>query len=186
MLRIQGGVHRSRQLFTPPGQGTRPTRAMVREAVFSMLMGEVEDSRVLDLFAGSGAMGLEAISRGARLCVFCDNNQEAIACICKNIDLLKEKAKTAVLASNWQVALHKLAEEEHRFNLIFLDPPYKMEAETIVKALGENNLLAENGTLILETDKDAGFTSPQGFEIFKERRYGETMLRLIRAKELAE
>lgn len=183
MLRISGGIHRSRQLFSPPGNDTRPTRSLVREAVFSMLMREVPDSLALDLFAGSGAMGLEALSRGARFSVFCDKGQEALACIRKNIDLLGLKEQSAVFLMDWREAVLKLREEKHYFNLIFLDPPYKMDVGIILSAINNARLLADDGIIVLETRRNAAFELLEPYEIIKERRYGDTMLRLIIEKE---
>ena len=156
---------------------------MVREAVFSMLMREVPDSRVLDLFAGSGAMGLEALSRGAGSCVFCDNGQEAIACVRKNIDLLGLKEQSAVLGMNWQEAVLKLGEGKHHFNLLFLDPPYKMDVGIILSVINKARLLADDGIIVLETGWNTALELMEPFESIKERRYGDTMLRLIKQKE---
>lgn len=156
---------------------------MIREAVFSMLMREVPDSRVLDLFAGSGAMGLEALSRGAASCVFCDNGQEAIACVKKNIDLLGLKEQSTALLMNWQDAVSKLAQEKNSFNLLFLDPPYKMDVGIILSTINKAQLLDPDGIVVLETGKNLAFEPMEPYEVIKERRYGDTMLRLIAQKE---
>lgn len=186
MLRVAGGIHRSRQLCSPPGQDTRPTRSLVREAVFSMLMNEVPGSRVLDLFAGSGAMGLEAISRGAAFSVFCDLKRQAVDCVKKNIDLLRVSGQSRVLMMSWEQAVKQLADEDERFNLIFLDPPYKMESGIILSAIAMANLLEPGGTVVLETGKEPSLAIPEDFVVVKEKSYGETVLKLIELKEQAQ
>lgn len=185
-LKILGGIHRSRLLKTPAGQETRPTRAMVREAVFNILQGDCPDARVLDLFAGSGAMGLEALSRGARSAVFCDSERAAIAAIKFNAQSLGLEQQSAILHMDWARALSRLGGEGEQFDLIFLDPPYKMEIEPVLKALEHGNILGREGMMILEQSSASPFAPGERFQILKSRRYGETSLYLLTLSERAQ
>lgn len=180
-IRILGGHYRSRALKTPAGQDTRPTRSMVREAVFNMLQGELQESLVLDLFAGSGAAGLEALSRGAGSVVACDLSKEAVACIRANAASLGCMDRMAVFRADWRQALRSLGAQGKRFDLIFLDPPYKMEANAVLQGIADEGLLAEGGTIILEQGKEYLADLPAGLRIIKARRYGDTWIHLVKA-----
>lgn len=185
-VRILGGIHRSRVLKTPTGQDTRPTRSLVREAVFNILQGEVEGAHVLDLFAGSGAMGFEALSRGASHAVFCDSAAAAVKTVKENVRLLKLEAQSTVLHHNWAQALAQLGTRQQEFHLIFLDPPYKMETEPILSGIAQAGLLANGGWIVLEQSTDQSPQVPQPLTLDKTRRYGQTSLYFIkRGKEHA-
>lgn len=182
-LVLTGGSHRSRRLYAPEGRDTRPTRAMVREALFNMLQGAAEGAQVLDLFAGSGALGFEAISRGAEAVVFCDRAADAIAVIRKNAALLKEEARCAFLRMDWQQGLGQLSAAGRQFDLVFLDPPYGLDLSPVLKALQSMKLLKKNVTLALEHGGKAALALPQGFEISKAKRYGESGITLLTTVE---
>lgn len=181
-VRILGGMHRSRQIVTPQGMDTRPTRSMVREAVFNILQGQVAGSQVLDLFAGSGAMGLEALSRGADRAVFCDRQQTAIQAVRENLRRLHLEDAAQVLKADWQQAIRQLQAHGQQFHLIFLDPPYKMEAEPVLSALVAADLLDQEGSIILEQTAGAAPWLPDSLELQQQRRYGQTHLFLITRK----
>ena len=133
-MRIIAGKFRGKRLFSPEGEGTRPTSDKVRESVFGILASRGEiGGRVLDLFAGTGALGLEALSRGADTAIFVDKSPAAAKIIRKNIALTGADAE--VYNTDWKVAVRKLT---GRFDLIFLDPPYALGAETdVVAAIDE-------------------------------------------------
>ena len=169
-LRILGGEHRSRLLKAPEGRDTRPTRSMVREAVFNMLQGACPGSRVLDVFAGSGAMGLEALSRGASYAVFCDVGRQAVEAVRSNLSSLKLADKARVLQAGWEQAFISLGREGQAFDLIFLDPPYKMEAEPLLQMLLHHQLLSVQGSIILEQGRGSSLQVPPGLPLLKERR----------------
>lgn len=184
-LKILGGTYRSRLLKAPAGLETRPTRSMVREAVFNIIQGECPDARVLDLFAGSGAMGLEALSRGAAQAVFCDSDRAAIAAINANIQSLGLEKQVAVLQTDWAQAVRRLGGEGQRFDLIFLDPPYKMDINSVLNLLYSERILDLEGMIILEQGSKSGFMPGKGFEVRKSRRYGETTLYMMTNLEYA-
>ncbi|NLE68777.1 MAG: 16S rRNA (guanine(966)-N(2))-methyltransferase RsmD [Clostridiales bacterium] len=181
-VRILGGTHRSRLITTPRGVDTRPTRSMVREAVFNILQGQLAGSRVLDLFAGSGAMGLEALSRGASLAVFCDRQQAARQAISENLRRLQLADAAQLLQADWQQAIRQLQARKQQFHLIFLDPPYKMDAEPVLAALVAADLLDRDGHIILEQSTQTTPGLPDALEIQQNRRYGQTRLYIITRK----
>jgi 16S rRNA (guanine966-N2)-methyltransferase len=146
-VRIIAGTHRGQRIEAPPGSGTRPTSDRVRENVFNIL-GSVEDGTVLDLYAGSGAMGLEALSRGAAQAVFVERDADAVRAIERNLDRLKLRA--TVLR---QDALAVLAADARKYDLVFVDPPYDMYSDLEPKlARRLPSVLSDGGVVVVETD----------------------------------
>lgn len=178
-LRILGGEFRSRLLKAPSGQDTRPTRSLVRESVFNILQGTLEGAHALDLFAGSGAMGLEALSRGAGKVVFCEIRKDAARTIRENIDSLNVAGRAEVLQSGWEGALARLASGNRHFDIIFLDPPYQMDAGWVLSTLKDCPLVDEDTILVLEQSAKTSFSLPEPFETVKERQYGDTKITFI-------
>jgi len=167
-VRIIAGTHRGHRIAAPKGRDTRPTSDRVRENAFN-LIGPVDGAAVLDLYAGSGAMGLEALSRGAHSCTFVDNNRDACRTINENLDKLKLRA--TVLC---QDATRALASERRTYDLILCDPPYAADATKLPFA----RLLADDGLLVYES---AGREEPpeiQGLSQRTSRKYGSARLTL--------
>jgi len=146
-VRIVAGEHKGARIFAPKGFDTRPTSDRVREAAFN-LIGPVDGATVLDLYAGSGAMGLEALSRGAESAVFVESDRDACNAIRRNLEKLRlQGAEVACMD-----VLRFLAAERHRFDLILVDPPYELvESVAMRLALYLPPLLAENGLVVLES-----------------------------------
>lgn len=178
-LVLTGGEYRSRRLFAPEGTDTRPTRAIVREALFNMLQGACEGARVLDLFAGSGALGFEALSRGAIKATFCDCAARAMAVIRKNAGMLKAVGRCEFLQLDWHKVLEQLAAAGQQFDLILLDPPYEMEKAPVMDEILSRRTLAAGGTIALEHSNREAVPLLQGTGVFRSRRYGETSITLI-------
>ena len=154
-MRIVAGKYSSRRLDTLPGNDTRPTLDKVREAVFSSLGGFFEGGNMLDLYAGSGAVGLEALSRGMDHIVLVDKSRAAAEIIRKNIASLKAEEQTTVLPVSDLKALNILQERGMRFDLVYLDPPYAKERNMeILRKLQEYDLLAEKARVVVESDKE--------------------------------
>lgn len=152
-MRIISGSMRGTKLFTLEGLNTRPTLDRVKEALFSKINFELEDAIILDLFSGSGALGLESLSRGAKLSIMCDSSKDAIRIIKQNVEKTRTEEKVKILNCDYRKALEKIENEKIKCNIIFLDPPYKTDfAEDAAKQIIEKDLLAENGIIILETD----------------------------------
>ena len=182
-MRIIGGEARGRRLFAPEDDETRPTADRVREAVFNIIRADVEDAVVLDLFAGSGALALEALSRGAKSAVLCDRSPRAVKAIRRNIELMRAQEKTTVVAGDWQRAVSAGGE---RFTLVFLDPPYRMTEvyAQALSALRGAGRLAEDALIVMEHGADSpveGMEPP--FMVVDERKYRDTAITLARVKE---
>lgn len=170
-LRIIGGTYKSRKINTPKGTQTRPTSDMVRGAVFNILQN-CENARFLDLFAGSGAWGLEAISRGAKEAVFVDSDRNAIQCITKNIAALDIETQCQVKKAD---ALKFIQQNPDPFDIIYIDPPYgKGLAESLLIEIHSRKLLAPSGILFIEESAPLTHLSPQ--EI---KKYGSTYLNIF-------
>ena len=179
-MRIIGGKYRSRVLSEFPGENVRPTSDRAREALFNILSLKIYGARVLDLFAGSGALGIESLSRGAKEVVFNDFSKDSIAIVKKNLTTLKitvggEEAK--VLQGDYLACLEQA---RGQFDLIFIDPPYRMEyGEKALKKIAERGLLSENGIAMYE--RDIPFEGEvDGLEKYDERKYGKAYLTFFR------
>lgn len=156
-MRIIAGTARSLPLKTVEGMGTRPTTDRIKETLFNMLQSEVSGSYFLDLFAGSGQIGLEAVSRGAAHAVFVDNNKKAAACIEDNIRFTKFDKECRVYSSDVLSALRAM-EGKYQFDIIFMDPPYDQEIEKdVLRYLAASSLLKEDTTIIVEASLETKF-----------------------------
>ena len=176
-MRIVGGAHRGRKLFAPEGATTRPTAERVREALFDILSARVEGALVLDLYAGTGAVGLESLSRGAAACVFVEKGTRALAALRKNIELVGVGETSRVLAVDAALALERLEKEGSVFDLILCDPPYADPHWPIHLAeLGRNLLLAPGGRLVVEHAAKVPPKCPEGLEQGRSYKYGDSGL----------
>ena len=168
-MRVIAGEYRGRRLKVPPGVRTRPTADRVREALFSML-GDVSGARVLDLYAGSGALGIEALSRGAGSAVFVDRDPRAVAAIERNLESLGLEQE--VLR---QDAVRFLARARGTFDLVFCDPPYDSASRLAAPlAQGLPALTSEHARIVTESDKRNPLELP--FPLITERTYGDTRI----------
>ena len=176
-MRVIGGKYRHRLLIYPDdATHTRPTKDRVREAVFSAI-GDVTSLNVLDLYAGSGAMGIEALSRGAKHATFVDISLNAIKVIKENIKSLKiPEEDYEIFKQRDLVALEYFKNNNYKFDLVILDPPYEQgQYETIVELLISNYLLNENAIIILESNRQIVLENI-AYQKNKEYHYGETMV----------
>lgn len=186
-MRIIGGQWRGRRLFAPEGMETRPTSDKVREALFNIIRNDVFDARIWDVFAGSGALALEALSRGAEFAVLTDASRKAAASIRRNIELCGAQENARLLVTEWQGAVSSLKGE--KFSLVFLDPPYKLTnayADVVRRLLAED-MLAEDALIVMEHARDAVLPElPEEVELCDTRRYGDTCLSLARRRGAEE
>lgn len=171
-MRIIAGEKRSRKLLTLDGLDTRPTLDRVKEALFSILGSRIPGARVLDLYAGSGALALEALSRGAESAVLCDVSRKACQVISANIAALDYGGKARLLCMPDTAALALLQREGAAFDLIFLDPPYRMETAGVCGRILEAGLLKPEGIIILEHAGEKEPLQVPGLTLFDRRRYG--------------
>lgn len=181
-VRIIGGSAGGRRLATPRGAATRPTTDRVRESLFSILGGPPEGTRVLDLFAGSGALGLEALSRGADHTVFVDQAPAALEVLRANLRSLGFGDRATVLRADALRALPRLERAGERFGWIFVDPPYASGlADAVLERLGTGDLVAAEGVVAVEHDRRRSPAQRSGVLIRDDqRRYGDTVLSLYR------
>lgn len=180
-MRITSGIFRSRQIRAPAG--IRPTLDNVRKAIFDILGETVKDSRILDLYAGSGAFGLEALSRGALSCVFIDNSRASVKAIRDNIALLGlcEDGDISVLLADGMDAVIKFS-NMNIFDIVFIDPPYyRSLAKKSLSLLGSYDILTKIGFVIVEHSKHDDLPDSAGsLNLFRRAKYGDTVISFYR------
>lgn len=178
-MRIITGEYKGRRLYAPDNDDIRPTSDKVKEALFSMIAFDLEEAVCVDLFAGTGNLGLEALSRGAGKCYFCDNSKEALNIIRKNIAYCGAEHRSAVLPGDFRKGIGRIKEKA---DFIFADPPYDSGLyDKIFETVEETGLLKDDGLIIAEhwhtmemADKICGFVK------VKERKYGHIILSIYR------
>jgi 16S rRNA (guanine966-N2)-methyltransferase len=179
-MRLTGGHDRGRRLIAPRGQHTRPTAAKVREAIFNIL-GPAPEGSVLDLYAGTGSLGLEALSRGASHAVFVEREHAPLSALRRNIKELGFEDRATIVASDVCTGLRRLAGKGSRFSWIFLDPPYVKEMTGVLEELAGSHLLAPCAVVVLEHDRrNRPPESVGGLFLTDRRQYGDTELSFYR------
>lgn len=186
-MRVIAGKARRLQLKTLPGNNTRPTTDRIKETLFNMLSFGVEGSRFLDLFAGSGAIGIEALSRGADEAVFVENNRQALACIRENLAHTKLEKEAEVIGRDALSAISQLGFQGIPFDYIFMDPPYGklMEREVLFSLKDHPSLLHEDTLIIVESDltTDFSYVEELPFIIDREKIYKTNKHTFFRVKK---
>lgn len=170
-MRVIAGIARSMPLVTPRGEGTRPTTDRIKETLFNILQCEVPGAVFCDFFAGSGGIGIEALSRGAKHAYFADNSKEALDCIKKNVVFTKMADKATIIARDVRDAIYEIHETA---DIIFMDPPYSQGLEyDIMQMLKNSKCVDENTMIIIEADIDNDLSNIEsiGFEIVREKNY---------------
>ncbi len=179
-MRIIAGLHRGREILPPSGRTTRPITDRVKESLFSILTGQIQDARVADIFAGTGSLGLEALSRGAQFCCFVERDRHALRLLKQNIKTLGLDQQSQVASKNaWLFSRWFIAPEP--FDLIFLDPPYADSRDCapdsnlgkLLNGLCESKLISPQGTLILRHEAVSTPAKNYGnLELSQSRSYG--------------
>ena len=173
-MRVIAGTAKRLQLKTVKGDNTRPTTDRIKETLFNMLQNDIEDCRFLDLFSGSGAIGIEALSRGAKEAVFVENNKEAINCIKENLRFTKLANSGIVMAYDVMSAISMLEGRNAKFDIVFMDPPYNKEIEKeVLNRLKQSEIIDSDTMIIVEASLDTSFSylEDMGYELFKEKKY---------------
>lgn len=174
-LRVTGGTLRGRR-FQSPGAPVRPTAERVREALFSRL-GALDAVRVLDLYAGTGALGIEALSRGAASATFVERARPVLRVLRRNLAELGLEATSRVVPGDAPAAVARLAAQGERFHLVLVDPPYESaETERALRALVASGILVPEATVVVETSRRSDLPQVAGLTPQAERRYGDTRL----------
>lgn len=187
-LRILGGHFRGRLLKSPKTLLTRPTLAVLRKAVFDILQTEIEEALFLDLFAGSGAMGIEALSRGASHVTFVDNNPIPLRCLKENIHLLQLEKQSSVLSYSYKQALKQLVKKEVSFDIAYIDPPYELSLKTTILqeifALFDSSCLIKPGGVVFieEAAPSHSQFELQSFHFVSIRKFSGTLLQQYQKK----
>lgn len=180
-MRIISGKYAKRNLFTLKSNKTRPTSDKVKESLFNSLGQFFEGGSVLDLYAGSGALGIEAVSRGYNDATLVDINYAACDIIRKNVALTKEESRFSVYKMSSNAALKFLAEKGKKFDLVFLDPPYaKQRIAKDMQKMCKLDLINENAIIVAETDDDTELGEIPNFKLIKEHHLGKTIVRIYR------
>lgn len=187
-MRVIAGKCRSLPLKTVPGMNTRPTTDRIKETLFNMLQPYLADGRFLDLFAGSGGIGIEALSRGASFCCFVEQNRQAVACIRENLKFTKLESQSEILAMDVLQALERM-EGEMPFDCVFMDPPYRKEWERkVLERLQRAGFISSRTLIVVEASLDTDFSYLEkiGYEIVKEKKYktnGHIFLRRLEGEK---
>jgi 16S rRNA (guanine(966)-N(2))-methyltransferase RsmD len=186
-MRVIAGDYKGRRLISPEGRDVRPTIDRVKEAIFSIVNDYVEDAVVLDLFSGSGNLGIEALSRGASFCYFVDLAKKSVELTHKNIEIVGAEGKSKVLLSDYRRAAAALAGHGKKIDLVLIDAPYNLcEYDEVLSVFREegSGLLAEGAVIVLERDRHhGGYPLPEGLELLKSRKYGQTEIDIISVTE---
>lgn len=179
-MRIISGTRRGHKLLEFEGMKIRPTTDRVRESMFNLICDWVYGAKVLDLFGGSGALSMEALSRGAKGAVICDNNNESIDLIKRNAEALRFLKETDIKKISAQSYLEN---SDESFDIIFLDPPYnKGIIAPVIELIVSKGLLLEDGIIVLESDHIDEHGEFDGLDIIKQRRYGRTYITIYQRR----
>lgn len=184
-MRIIAGEWKSKILNSPKTDKTRPTLDRVKEALFSMLLPYLQDATVLDLFSGTGNLGIEALSRGAKFAYLNDVNYEAVKVIYSNVQLTNYENYVKITKKDYEKCLKSLMENKVKLDIIFLDPPYEAKVEeNVLNLLSGSNLIHKDTVIVLESDKEKIFKENiDGLQLVDKRTYGRVMLRTYKREE---
>ncbi len=184
-MRIISGKARGTKLNTLEGLDTRPTLDRIKESLFNIIQNKIYESKVLDLFAGSGALGIEALSRGAKEVILCDNSYKAIQIIKENVKKTHFEKQSRIIKNDYKKILDILKNE--KFDIIFLDPPYESQFDIqALKIIIENDVLSKEGIIILETDnkkEKKENLNKLDINVYDLRSYGRVSLFFLNRKE---
>ena len=187
-MRVISGKARGLKLNAPKNQDVRPTTDRVKESLFNMINSYIMDSNILDLFAGTGSLGIECLSRGAKNCVFVDKSKDSINIVRSNVKKARVENESTILNVDFKDAVKRLSTQNQKFDVIFMDPPYyeNMFIECL-KSIDKFNLLDEDGIIVVEHDtKDLFEDSIGRLNKSREKKYGNTTLTFYKLEEQDE
>ena len=178
-MRIIAGKYKGTTLFSPKDRSVRPTTDRAKENLFNLISSDVEGAAVLDLFAGSGALGIEALSRGASSAIFADSSGESLKICTKNLEKIGEKSEC--VKGDFIDVITRLSGREKKFDLIFMDPPYKFNyPEEALKEIKKTGILKKGGKIVIERSREGKPTpTPDGYRIVDSREYGAAVIEIV-------
>ncbi len=180
-MRVISGYLKGREILGYNIETTRPTMARVKESMFASIQNNIKGSVVLDLFCGSGSLGIEAISMGANSCHFVDNNKDIIKYLKKNIDNLNIKDKSIIIDKDYKLSLKYFYDNNIKFDIILVDAPYQMKVmEEVINLITKYNLLNNNGLLVLEYSFDTLNDKYDTLVLIKNKKYGDKFVNIYR------
>ena len=183
-MRVISGKYRSRKLFGYDIDGIRPTKDSVKESMFDMVRNYVDDSICLDLFAGTGALGIEALSNGAKSVYFVDESKNAINVINKNLESFKATDGVKVLNDNYTNAIKYFSNNNITFDIIFIDPPYGViTIEQVISNILKKGILSNDGIVICEYENESLKEEYNNLRLLKYKKYGKTYLSIYKMDE---
>ena len=183
-MRIISGINKGKKLYAPEGAQVRPTGDKIKEAVFNIIGPIDEEAVVLELFAGSGSVGIEFLARGAKHCTFIDVSRKSLNYVKKNLDLCNFNNKAKIIMSDYEKAIINLSQNNEKFDYIFADPPYALNlSNNIINKVFEFDIIKSGGLLIIETAEKVIDNKDTSMVKYKEKIYGRTRISLIRRLE---
>lgn len=183
-MRVIAGSARRLLLKAPDGMDTRPTADRVKESLFNMLNPDLYGCSFLDLFSGSGAIGIEALSRGAQRAVLVDASMECAGIIKQNLEVTRLGENAEIINEDVYAAIERLGRRGDKFDIIFMDPPYAAGYYVpVMEAIKKADILAAEGYIVAESAKGVDFTAAEGFKIFKERKCGPAVMNFLNLEE---
>ena len=183
-MRVIAGSARRLLLKAPDGMDTRPTADRVKESLFNMLNPDLYGCAFLDLFSGSGAIGIEALSRGAQRAVLVDASMECAGIIKQNLEVTKLGENAEIINEDVYAAIERLGRRGDKFDIIFMDPPYAAGYYVpVMEAIKKADILAAEGYIVAESAKGVDFTAAEEFKIFKERKCGPAVMNFLNLEE---
>jgi len=188
-MRVIAGKARRLILKSVPGFDTRPTIDKIKETLFNILAPYISGSSFLDLFSGSGSIGIEALSRGASLCAFVDNDPKAVRCIKENLDHTHLGEDALVIPKNALAAINELSIKRIRFDIVYMDPPYKAEyEEPVLEALARSGIIDADTMIIIEADRHnkMDFLERSQYAVYREKEYKTNKHVFLRLKDSAD
>ena len=183
-MRVIAGSARRLLLKAPDGMDTRPTADRVKESLFNMLNPDLYGCAFLDLFSGSGAIGIEALSRGAQRAVLVDASMECAGIIKQNLEVTRLEENAEIINEDVYAAIERLGRRGDKFDIIFMDPSYAAGYYVpVMEAIKKADILAAEGYIVAESAKGVDFTAAEGFKIFKERKCGPAVMNFLNLEE---
>lgn len=184
-MKVISGFLKGRNINGFNIEGTRPTQDRVKESLMASIQMHIKEAVVLDLFAGSGQLGIETISNGAKTCYFIDNNPEVIKVLKDNIKNLQIQTYSKVFLSDWKKMLNEFGKTNQKFDLIFVDPPYDYDVyEKVLKKVNELDLLTDNGLIVLEYANHKFLDEYDNLICIKEKKYGYKNIKIFKKREV--